>query len=649
MNVSCATSPCPTILNSTCVFYEGGNLVYTGILTNDNLQIALEKIDQKFQDAGLGYIFNNGVIQTTPGAPVGLGGSLIQNTTITSGPYNLTITGDIFGGKFTTIGGTSSEFVKGDGSLDSTSYQVTGNYITALTGDGTASGPGTAVFTLDPISTPYAGTWGSATEVPRFTIDTKGRVISVSNVTITQTSPFLTFAGDVTGFGVTGAIVTLTLNTVNTGVFPAITPLKFSVNDKGLVTGASALTNLDLDAIYGYTPVPNTRTITINGVTQDLSVNRTWTISAGTGTVTSVGVTAGTGISASVSNPTTTPNITITNTAPDQIVSLSSGTGISVTGTYPNFTITNTGTVITPAALTKVDDTNVTLTLGGSPSTALLAATSLTLGWTGTLADSRIASAATWNAKQNAIALTTTGTSGAATFIGNTLNIPQYQAAGTYVTGVTATTPLASSGGTTPNITIQQASGSQSGYLSSTNWTTFNNKANYNTLTNTIPVFNGTIFANSNISNTALGIIQVNPFGLYIDVPNKLSILGDWGATGNSTSLFVDDVGQYVSVSTLSGVGTRMVVADSSGILSTQTIPSAGVTSVGATSPITSSGGSTPTISTSMSTNKLIGRSTVGTGVMEEISVGTGLSLSGGTLNATASVGFEQNFLLMGA
>jgi hypothetical protein len=313
-------------------------------------------------------------------------------------------------------------------------------------------------------------------------------VISVSNVTITQTSPFLTFAGDVTGFGVTGAIVTLTLNTVNTGVFPAITPLKFSVNDKGLVTGASALTNLDLDAIYGYTPVPNTRTITINGVTQDLSVNRTWTISAGTGTVTSVGVTAGTGISASVSNPTTTPNITITNTAPDQIVSLSSGTGISVTGTYPNFTITATGA-------------------GG-------------------------------------------------------------------VTSVTASSPLASSGGTTPNISIQQASGSQSGYLSSTDWTTFNNKANYNSVTNTIPVFNGTNFANSNISNTALGVIQVNTCGLYIDIPNRYTIIGDWGGTGNTTTLYVDDVGQYVSVSTLAGVGTRMVVADSTGTLGTQAIPS---------------------------------------------------------------------------
>jgi hypothetical protein len=85
---------------------------------------------------------------------------------------------------------------------------------------------------------------------------------------------------------------------------------------------------------------------------------------------------------------------------------------------------------VTPAALTKTDDTNVTLTLGGSPSTALLQATSLTLGWTGTLADSRIASAATWNAKQDAITLTTTGTSGAATLVGSTLNIPQYSGGG---------------------------------------------------------------------------------------------------------------------------------------------------------------------------------------------------------------------------
>jgi hypothetical protein len=43
----------------------------------------------------------------------------------------------------------------------------------------------------------------------------------------------------------------------------------------------------------------------------------------------------------------------------------------------------------TPAALTKTDDTNVTLTLGGTPTTALLQATSITAGWTGQLAVGR--------------------------------------------------------------------------------------------------------------------------------------------------------------------------------------------------------------------------------------------------------------------
>lgn len=42
----------------------------------------------------------------------------------------------------------------------------------------------------------------------------------------------------------------------------------------------------------------------------------------------------------------------------------------------------------------------------------------------------------TFNNKQGTITLTTNGTSGAATFSSNTLNIPQYEAAGTYLTGL---------------------------------------------------------------------------------------------------------------------------------------------------------------------------------------------------------------------
>jgi hypothetical protein len=61
------------------------------------------------------------------------------------------------------------------------------------------------------------------------------------------------------------------------------------------------------------------------------------------------------------------------------------------------------------------------------------------------------------------------------------------------------------------------------------------------------------------------------------------------------------------------------------------------VTSVNATPPLTSSGGTTPTISTSIATNKLLGRSTAGTGVAEEISI-SGLTLSAGTLTIATGV-----------
>ncbi len=48
-----------------------------------------------------------------------------------------------------------------------------------------------------------------------------------------------------------------------------------------------------------------------------------------------------------------------------------------------------TESIVDGKPLTKTDDTNVTLTLGGTPATALLKPVSLTLGWTGTLAPAR--------------------------------------------------------------------------------------------------------------------------------------------------------------------------------------------------------------------------------------------------------------------
>ena len=60
------------------------------------------------------------------------------------------------------------------------------------------------------------------------------------------------------------------------------------------------------------------------------------------------------------------------------------------------------------------------------------------------------------------------------------------QPAGTYVTSVIGTAPVVSSGGTTPAISMAAANGSTNGYLTSTDWSTFNGKAS-----TTSPTFSG--------------------------------------------------------------------------------------------------------------------------------------------------------------
>jgi hypothetical protein len=147
--------------------------------------------------------------------------------------------------------------------------------------------------------------------------------------------------------------------------------------------------------------------------------------------------TAGTGISITGAYP----NQTIANTAPDQTVALTAGTGIGVSGTYPNFTITNTspssgGTVTSVTASTPLSSTG-----GTTPNISIPQANSSQDGFL------RSGDWNSFNGKQDALTLTTTGTSGAATLVGSTLNIPQYSGGGggSSIIKLTSQTLLASS------------------------------------------------------------------------------------------------------------------------------------------------------------------------------------------------------------
>jgi hypothetical protein len=136
----------------------------------------------------------------------------------------------------------------------------------------------------------------------------------------------------------------------------------------------------------------------------------------GTGTVTSVSVVSANGFAGTVANPTITPAITLTT---------------SISGVlYGNGTAIAAATISAPLAYSAG---TLSITQSSASTDGYLSSTD-------------------WNTFNNK------------------------QPAGTYVTSVTGTAPVVSSGGTTPAISMAAANGSTNGYLTSTDWTTFNNK-----------------------------------------------------------------------------------------------------------------------------------------------------------------------------
>jgi len=179
-------------------------------------------------------------------------------------------------------------------------------------------------------------------------------------------------AGTVTSVNVSGGTTGLTTSggpITSAGTITLAGTLAVANGGTGATDAATALTNL------GAYPASNPAGYTTN-----------------VGTVTSVNLTAGTGVSVSGGPVTSSGSITVTNTAPDQVVSLTGAGTTAITGTYPNFTITSNdqyvGTVTSVNGTGSVNGITLTGTVTSSGSLTLggtLSGVSLTTQVTGTL------------------------------------------------------------------------------------------------------------------------------------------------------------------------------------------------------------------------------------------------------------------------
>jgi hypothetical protein len=163
-----------------------------------------------------------------------------------------------------------------------------------------------------------ASTYGSASSVPVIAINAQGQVTSASNSSISIAGSQITSGTVAIANGGTGATSAPTALT-NLGAYPASNPSGFTSN---------------------------------------------------TGTVTSVNLTAGTGVSVSGGPITASGSITVTNTAPDQVVSLTGSGATTVTGTYPNFTISSPTSGAGTVTSIDVSGGTTGLTTSGGPVTS---------------------------------------------------------------------------------------------------------------------------------------------------------------------------------------------------------------------------------------------------------------------------------------
>ncbi|MBX2994046.1 MAG: hypothetical protein KF681_04475, partial [Bdellovibrionaceae bacterium] len=349
-----------------------------------------------------------------------------------------------------------------DGYLSSTDWntfnnkQAAGNYLTGLTGDVVATGPGSVAATIQ------------ANAI------TTGKI---NNLAVTDAK-----INDVAWSKITGVPALLAaVNTAGTGNQVFGMNAAGSAGEYKSITGGS-------------------------GVTITHSVNGIEVSATGSGgTVT--GVTAGTGLN----------------------VGAGPGGTINGSGTLNIDVGTTTGKIVQVAASNKlpiIDGSNLTNLNASNISSGTLA---IAQGGTGqTTANGALNALLPSQALNSGKVLQTNGTD-------TSWVTPN---AGT-VTNVTGTAPISvTSNTTTPSITIAQANTTTSGYLSSTDWNTFNNKASTTALNSYVLKAGDTMTGTLNLPNNGIAVgtnqLVVSGGNVGIGTSSPIDLLDVYSPTNNA-------------------------------------------------------------------------------------------------------------------
>jgi len=190
----------------------------------------------------------------------------------------------------------------------------------------------------------------------------------------------------------------------------------------------------------------------------------------------------------------------------------------------------------TGSVIVSADNGDVVLQAGGFEKLRAISGGNVSI--TGSLQQSAVTSAILKTSSTGVIVAAVAGT--------------DYLAVGSAVTSVTATSPVVSSGGTTPAISMAAATTSVSGYLTSTDWNTFNSKFTLPSLTAGSVLFsNGTTIAQDNAA--FFWDDTNNRLGLGTNAPGSLLTL--FGA-GDNTYFNIQYTGG--SIASIEAVGTSV-------------------------------------------------------------------------------------------